>query len=42
MAGSVVLTAALLANGHSSRLKGAALVGGYVVVAIAFLLAGDR
>ena len=42
LAGSVVFTAAILFNGHSSRLKGAALIAGYVVVVIAFFLAGDR
>jgi Ca2+/H+ antiporter len=37
-----VFTAAVLFNGHSSRLKGAVLLAGYVVVVIAFFLAGDR
>jgi Ca2+/H+ antiporter len=40
--GSVIFTALLLWGGHSSRLRGAALVGAYVVVATAFFLAGDR
>jgi Ca2+:H+ antiporter len=39
---SVVFTALVLFNGHSSRLKGATLLAGYGVVVIAFLLAGDR
>jgi Ca2+:H+ antiporter len=40
--GSVVFTALLLWGGHSSRLKGVALIAAYVVVAAAFLIAGDR
>jgi Ca2+:H+ antiporter len=39
---SVVLTAALLARGRSSRVRGVTLIGAYVVVAVAFLIAGDR
>jgi Ca2+:H+ antiporter len=39
---SVLLTAALLANGRSSRAKGAALIVAYAAVVVAFLLAGDR
>jgi Ca2+:H+ antiporter len=39
---SVVLTTALLANGHSSRVKGTALIAGYVGAAAAFFAAGDR
>jgi Ca2+:H+ antiporter len=42
LAGSVVFTALVLFNGHSSRLKGAVLLAGYAVVVIAFFLAGDR
>ena len=42
MAGSVLLTSALLAQGRSSRLRGVVLILGYVVVAVAFFLAGDR
>jgi Ca2+:H+ antiporter len=39
---SVAFTALVLFNGSSSRLRGAVLLGGYVVVVLAFLLAGDR
>jgi Ca2+:H+ antiporter len=39
---SVVVTSALLYHGRSSRARGAVLIGFYVLVAIAFLLAGDR
>jgi Ca2+:H+ antiporter len=39
---SVVVTSALLYHGRSSRARGAVLIGVYVLVAIAFLLAGDR
>ncbi len=39
---SVGIAAILLADGHSSRLKGAILVAAYVAVATAFYLAGDR
>jgi Ca2+:H+ antiporter len=39
---SVVLATALLANGRSSRPKGAALIVGYVGAAAAFFAAGDR
>jgi Ca2+:H+ antiporter len=39
---SVAVTALVLFNGHSSRLRGAALLTGYAVVVVAFLLAGDR
>jgi Ca2+:H+ antiporter len=42
LAGSVVFTAVLLWGGNSSRGRGAALIAGYLVVATAFLLAGDR
>jgi len=42
LAGSTVFTALILANGRSSRAKGIALICAYVLVAIAFLLAGDR
>jgi Ca2+:H+ antiporter len=42
LGGSVVFTTLVLFNGHSSRLRGAILLGGYVVVVLAFLLAGDR
>jgi Ca2+:H+ antiporter len=39
---SVVLTVALIADGRSSRGRGAALVAAYAGAAVAFLLAGDR
>jgi Ca2+:H+ antiporter len=39
---SVVVTAALLADGRSSRLKGLILIAVYTGVAIAFYAAGDR
>jgi Ca2+:H+ antiporter len=42
LAVSTAFTAAILANGRSSRAKGIALVVAYGVVALAFLLAGDR
>jgi Ca2+:H+ antiporter len=42
LAASVLFTAALLSDGRSSRAKGIALITGYGVVALAFLLAGDR
>jgi Ca2+:H+ antiporter len=42
MAGAVILAAALLAQGMSTRWRGAVLIGGYVVAAVAFFLAGDR
>jgi Ca2+:H+ antiporter len=42
LAGSVLFTALVLFNGHSSRLRGAVLLGGYAVVVLAFFLAGDR
>jgi Ca2+:H+ antiporter len=40
--GSVVFTALLLRDGHSSRAKGVALIAAYCVAALAFLIAGDR
>jgi Ca2+:H+ antiporter len=40
--GSVVFAALLLFGGHSSRLRGVLLIAAYVVVAVAFLLVGDR
>jgi Ca2+:H+ antiporter len=40
--GSVVFTAAVLFNGHSSRKRGALLLLGYAVVVVGFFLAGDR
>jgi Ca2+:H+ antiporter len=42
MAGAVILAAGLLARGESSRWRGAVLIGGYVVAAAAFFVAGDR
>jgi Ca2+:H+ antiporter len=42
LVGSVVLTAALLWHGQSSRARGVALIAAYGVVALAVLLAGDR
>jgi Ca2+:H+ antiporter len=42
VAGSVVLTALLLRDGHSSRAKGVTLIAAYGVAALAFLIAGDR
>jgi Ca2+:H+ antiporter len=39
---SVVLTAALLARGQSSRVRGVVLVAAYVAAALAFFLAGER
>jgi Ca2+:H+ antiporter len=42
LAASVVFTAAILSDGRSSRAKGITLIGAYGVVALAFLLAGDR
>jgi Ca2+:H+ antiporter len=40
--GSVLLAAVLLAQGRSSRSRGVALIVGYVAVAVAFFVAGDR
>ena len=42
LAGATLLAGALLYDGRSSRLKGAVLVAGYVGVAVAFFIAGDR
>ena len=42
LAGATVLTAALVADGRSSRLKGAVLIGAYIVAAAAFFAAGER
>jgi Ca2+:H+ antiporter len=39
---SVVITAALLADGHSSRLKGVVLILAYIGIAVAFFQAGER
>src|SRR5918995_528270 len=40
--GSVLFAALLLWEGHSSRLRGAILIGAYVAVAVVFFLVGDR
>jgi Ca2+:H+ antiporter len=42
LAGSVVLTAAVLADGNSTRLRGALLLAGYGAVVVAFAASGDR
>jgi Ca2+:H+ antiporter len=42
LAGSVVLTAVVLADGRSSRLRGVLLLAGYAAVVVAFYAAGDR
>ena len=42
LAATTALTALMLSNGRSSRAKGIALIGAYGLVALAFLLAGDR
>jgi Ca2+:H+ antiporter len=42
LGGSVVFAATVLYHGRSSRLRGALLLLGYVVVVLAFYLAGDR
>ena len=42
LAGSVLLTSALLWQGWSSRGRGIALIAAYGTVAVGFLLAGDR
>jgi Ca2+:H+ antiporter len=42
VAASVVLTAALLLQGRSSRARGVVLIVAYVAVAVAFFIAGDR
>jgi Ca2+:H+ antiporter len=42
LGGSVVLTAILLADGRSSRLKGGILIAAYAGVAAAFFQAGER
>ncbi len=42
LAFAVIVTAALLADGRASRLRGVALVTAYVGVVVAFYLAGDR
>ncbi|HKO73694.1 MAG TPA: calcium/proton exchanger [Gaiellaceae bacterium] len=42
LAATVAFTALILSNGRSSRTKGIALISAYGLVALAFLLAGDR
>ncbi|MBA3332619.1 MAG: calcium/proton exchanger [Actinobacteria bacterium] len=42
LGGSLLFTTAVLFNGHTSRLRGVLLLLGYVVVVIAFFLAGER
>ena len=42
LAFGVLLTFALLVQGRSSRARGIVLIAGYVAIAIAFFLAGDR
>ena len=42
LGGSLVFTTVVLFNGHSSRLRGILLLLAYVIVVIAFLLAGER
>ncbi len=42
LGGATIFTALVLAGGRSSRLRGAALLAGYVAVAVAFYLSGDR
>jgi Ca2+:H+ antiporter len=42
LAGSTLLAAVLLADGRSSRVKGALLIVGYAGAALGFLAAGDR
>ena len=42
LAGATAFTALILANGRSSKAKGLALIGAYCLVALAFLLVGDR
>jgi len=42
LGGSTLFATALLAQGQSSRARGAALIAAYVCVAVAFFLAGER
>jgi Ca2+:H+ antiporter len=42
LAVGALVTAALLAQGYSSRARGIALIAVYVAIAVAFFLAGDR
>jgi Ca2+:H+ antiporter len=40
--GATLVTAALLAQGQSSRARGVVLIAAYVLAAVAFFIAGDR
>ena len=42
LTGALIFTTAVLWNGKSSRARGTALIGAYVVAATAFYVAGDR
>jgi Ca2+/H+ antiporter len=42
LAASIVFTVAVLYHGHTSRLRGGALLVAYGGVVVAFFLAGDR
>ena len=42
LGGSVLLCTVVLYEGRTSRLRGSVLVAGYVVIVVAFYLAGDR
>jgi Ca2+:H+ antiporter len=42
LGGSLLFTVAVLFNGNSSRARGMLLLAGYVIVVVAFFLAGDR
>jgi Ca2+:H+ antiporter len=42
LAGSLVFTTLVLFNGHSSRLRGAALIAAYAAVVVAFFAVGER
>ena len=42
LAGALVFTSVLLWGGRSTRMRGIALIGAYVVAATAFFIAGDR
>ena len=42
LAASTAFASVLLWGGYSSRARGVALIGAYLVVAVAFLIAGDR
>ena len=42
LAGATIFTAFVLWDGHSSRTRGALLIGAYVAAAVAFFVAGDR